>query len=382
MANDKDFVVNGPVAVGKDTKVTVGSITSGDIDLSTGNYFDDTLAANTTYTISNAGGVQAFQLEVTGGSVDGVVNSTYATKLLDYGSQTIYARGIAWKEDGSRIYIVSGSTASTRKVYQYNLSTNWDVSTASYSNSDDISGQSTSAEGVAFKTDGTVMYVIDRDNDTVFQYTLSTAWTVSTAVYANKSFSVGSRETQPTGVRFSSDGTKMFVIGYAGNDINEFTLSTAWDVSTASYDSVFSIASQTTDPRGFDFNSNGTFMVVADNDTIPTVYSYSLSTAWDVSTATFIDSFDVSSNVNSGDFQDIAIDSSSTKFYVMDNNSDQVHQYSALGAGATVTWPSSIEWTAGSAPSAPANGETDVYTFTTDDGGTTYTGIQSIDNAS
>ena len=68
MANDKDFVVNGPVAIGKDTKVTVGSITSGDIDLSTGNYFDDTLAANTTYTLSNAGDVQAFQLEVTGAS--------------------------------------------------------------------------------------------------------------------------------------------------------------------------------------------------------------------------------------------------------------------------------------------------------------------------
>jgi hypothetical protein len=68
MANNKDFLVNGPVVVGKDTKVTVGSITASDIDLSTGNYFADTLAANTTYTISNAGNVQSFQLEVTGAS--------------------------------------------------------------------------------------------------------------------------------------------------------------------------------------------------------------------------------------------------------------------------------------------------------------------------
>ena len=68
MANDKDFVVNGPVVVGKDIKVTLGSITSSDIDLATGNYFADTLAANTTYTISNAGDVQSFQLEVTGAS--------------------------------------------------------------------------------------------------------------------------------------------------------------------------------------------------------------------------------------------------------------------------------------------------------------------------
>jgi hypothetical protein len=68
MANDKDFLVNGPVVVGKDTKVTVGSIAAGTVDLSTGNYFVDSLAADTTYTISNAGAVQAFQLEVTGAS--------------------------------------------------------------------------------------------------------------------------------------------------------------------------------------------------------------------------------------------------------------------------------------------------------------------------
>jgi len=68
MANDKDFLLKNAVEVGGPTKVTLGSITSSDIDLATGNYFADTLAANTTYTLSNAGGVQSFQLEVTGAS--------------------------------------------------------------------------------------------------------------------------------------------------------------------------------------------------------------------------------------------------------------------------------------------------------------------------
>jgi len=68
MANDKDFILKNPVVIGGPTNVTLGSITSSDIDLATGNYFSDTLTANTTYTISNAGDVQAFQLEVTGGS--------------------------------------------------------------------------------------------------------------------------------------------------------------------------------------------------------------------------------------------------------------------------------------------------------------------------
>ena len=45
-------------------------------------------------------------------------------------------------------------------------------------------------------------------------------------------------------------------------------------------------------------------------------------------------------------------------------------------ATITVTWPSSVIWSGGTTPTAPANGETDVYTFYTDDGGTTYYGFQ------
>ena len=68
MANDKDFLLKNAVEVGGPTKVPLGSITSSDIDLATGNYFAETLVADTTYTLSNAGDVQSFQLEVTGAS--------------------------------------------------------------------------------------------------------------------------------------------------------------------------------------------------------------------------------------------------------------------------------------------------------------------------
>jgi len=85
MANDKDFIVKSAVEVGKDIKVTLGAISSSNIDLSTGNYFSDTLAANTTYTISNAGDVQSFQLEVTGAS----------TYTITWPSSIEWAGGIA-----------------------------------------------------------------------------------------------------------------------------------------------------------------------------------------------------------------------------------------------------------------------------------------------
>jgi hypothetical protein len=41
----------------------------------------------------------------------------------------------------------------------------------------------------------------------------------------------------------------------------------------------------------------------------------------------------------------------------------------------TVTWPASVDWAGGTAPTAPASGATNVYAFYTQDGGTTYYGF-------
>ena len=52
------------------------------------------------------------------------------------------------------------------------------------------------------------------------------------------------------------------------------------------------------------------------------------------------------------------------------------------GNGSTVTWPSSVDWAGGTAPDAPASGETDILVFWTRDGGTTWYGALAIDAAS
>ena len=51
------------------------------------------------------------------------------------------------------------------------------------------------------------------------------------------------------------------------------------------------------------------------------------------------------------------------------------------GGTHTVTWPSSVEWAGGTAPDAPASGETDILVFWSRDGGTTWYGILSSDAA-
>jgi len=45
----------------------------------------------------------------------------------------------------------------------------------------------------------------------------------------------------------------------------------------------------------------------------------------------------------------------------------------------TITWPASVNWAGGTAPDAPASGETDVFVFFTTDGGSNYYGFQAGD---
>lgn len=49
---------------------------------------------------------------------------------------------------------------------------------------------------------------------------------------------IATQNSDPHGICFSSDGTKMYEGGISGENIYESDLSTAWDLSTATYNSV------------------------------------------------------------------------------------------------------------------------------------------------
>jgi len=51
------------------------------------------------------------------------------------------------------------------------------------------------------------------------------------------------------------------------------------------------------------------------------------------------------------------------------------------GGSHTITWPNTVDWAGGSAPDAPASGETDILVFTSIDAGTNWYGARVIDAA-
>jgi DNA-binding beta-propeller fold protein YncE len=150
----------------------------------------------------------------------------------------------------------------------------WDVSSASYLQNFSVAAQDTSPSGVFFKPDGSKMYVVGVIGDAVYEYDLSSAWDVSSASYL-QNFSVAAQDTNPTGVFFKPDGLKMYVVGVIGDAVYEYDLSSAWDVSSASYLQNFSVAAQDTSPSGVFFKPDGSKMYVV--GTIgDAVYEYGL----------------------------------------------------------------------------------------------------------
>jgi len=291
-------------------------------------------------------------------------------------AQEIAPTGVFFKPDGTKMYVI-GFTGDD--VNEYDLSTAWDISTASYLQNFSIAAQETIPTGIFFKPDGTKMYVLGQTGDDVNEYDLSTAWDISTASYL-QNFSVAAQETTPTGIFFKPDGTKMYVIGAIGDGVNEYDLSTAWDISTASYLRNFSVAAQETNPTGVFFKPDGTKMYVI-GFTGDDVNEYDLSTAWDISTASYLQNFSIAAQETSP--QGIFFKPDGTKMYIIGQSGDAVWQYSTGFVGdATFTYPASVEWAAGTPPTSPADGETDLLTFLTQDGGTTYYGRLIGDNFS
>ena len=110
-----------------------------------------------------------------------------------------------------------------------------DLANASYDSvSFSVAGQATLPVSIFFKPDGSKMYITGAEGDDVNEYDLSTAWDLSSAAYL-QNFSVAAQEAVPSGIFFKPDGLKMFITGQAGDSVYEYDLSTAWDISTASY---------------------------------------------------------------------------------------------------------------------------------------------------
>ena len=177
---------------------------------------------------------------------------------------------------------------------------NYDINTASFNGVSPhyryTSQVNSMTTGFFLKPDGTAFFTMNSANDRVRKHVMSTAWDISTCSYNSVS---SSGLTHPgggpsKGLYFKPDGTKLFYID--STHIRAYNLSSAWDItniSAASDSYNFSSNPGLTSgaqASSLNFKPDGTKVYVSETagSSSNTIMEFNLSTAWDLSTVSFV----------------------------------------------------------------------------------------------
>ena len=206
------------------------------------------------------------------------------------GTETVYGDGTAsttfWSEPTSSISIQARSEG-------------YKATTPSASN---VTGQETltNATGITISADGNNMYVKGSGTN-VYRRELSNPNDINSPTSTTDSFNLGSGAGRD--IQISSDGTKFYYITNGGSGstwyIQERHMSTAYDITTlGSVQNTHTLDS--TYPYGLDITDNGINVTLThsqDSSSINArVYHGTMSTAWDISTLTMTSYYSVPQN--------------------------------------------------------------------------------------
>ncbi len=252
------------------------------------------------------------------------VSDAVWVRAFDLSDKDATNTGIAFNADGTKMF-VSGATG--KEVNEYHLSTGFDVSTAEWDSLFYVGGKVTYPSGIAFNTDGSKMYINGiYVGFSVYEYHLSTDFDVSTATYDSE-FYFKDKDDTPNGIAFNADGSKMYMVGKASDNIHEYNLSTDFDVSTATWDSLFYVGDDVGSPNHVAFNSDGTVIFVLDNSN-DQVVQYNLSTGFDISTADYDSEF-YTGDEDSNPYG-LACSPDGTKMFITGYTNKNVDEYSLV----------------------------------------------------
>lgn len=187
-------------------------------------------------------------------------------------------------------------------VAQPNIPTGTSFSGVSFNLNPHISAPS----DILFSIDGMIMYALDANNERALQFNLTTSFDITSASLASELILTGISEN-PLGMALDNSGTKLFIVNNqpgigTQNEILQFNMTTPYQINTASLKGVFNTHVTEDSPQDITFSLNGRklFVIGSSNDAI---YQYELSSPFDITssspkleTSFMIGSFDTNAN--------------------------------------------------------------------------------------
>lgn len=138
-------------------------------------------------------------------------------------------RSMKFNNDGTKLIAL----LADNKVYHYSLSVPYNIGgMLLISGNFSFSSQDGNAQAIVFNLNGTVMYMVGKTNDRIYKYNLSTAFDVSTITYSSESVSIASEDGEPRSLSFNEDYSKLLMLGANTSKIYEYQFNEVVGLST------------------------------------------------------------------------------------------------------------------------------------------------------
>ncbi|GAI57580.1 unnamed protein product, partial [marine sediment metagenome] len=171
-----------------------------------------------------------------------------------------FGNSIRFKPDGLIMYLIN---ETDQTIYQYTLSIAWDITTAIYSGEClDVGRQDDYPQDISFNSDGSIMHMIGEGTVTVFRYDSivkkGTPWDISSYKYNRINLDISDTDREPWGLFFNPDGTKFYTLGTYYRGIFQYNLSVPWDITSGLFSGIFFYTGdQDLQPRIISFSPDG-----------------------------------------------------------------------------------------------------------------------------
>ena len=199
----------------------------------------------------------------------------------------------------------------------------------------DTTTQNNTPTGIYFSNDGSKVFVLGSqgggdDRDSIAQYSLSTAYDVSTASGSIETLIVdggvgsinGFNSGDPFGLTFNDDGSKVYIADGGDHRVYEITLGSNFDLTGSATHSgtlATNITNGSGTPCGLTFNNDGSKLFLAGFAQQRILY-WPLGTDYDIDTEGTLGFFDLTPYKSGSDFKprDVDFNSDGTRMYVVD----------------------------------------------------------------
>ena len=137
--------------------------------------------------------------------------------------------GITFNNDGTKLFLAG---FAQHRIVVWTLDTPYRLASVASSIQFSVSAQSQRPRDIDFNSDGTKMYVVSGEDKYISVYSLMNAFDLSDGERVSHlgNFLVSEQDNQPFSIEFNNDGSKFYMNGYQNDSVYEYNVSTAFEL--------------------------------------------------------------------------------------------------------------------------------------------------------